>query len=174
VFFVSTALAVLGLGVPVSSIAQAIDTQCLNEVLADVDDSTTVGELRVLCRERLSDESTAPAKQQVPVYEPNVAPFLPLDPTAQLNDSEMVFQFSVKAPIWRSMFGSDIDGYFGYTTKSYWQLFNDDFSAPFRESAARYRARVPDELHHVAVQIGRRTVWGPVCGGHLRKVTTCS
>ena len=66
--------------------------------------------------------------------EPNVAPFFALDPTAQLEDSEMVFQLSIKAPIWRNMFGSDIDGYFGYTTKSYWQLFNDDFSAPFRET----------------------------------------
>ena len=66
--------------------------------------------------------------------EPNVDPFLPLDPTAQLEDSEMMFQLSIKALLWRNMFGSDIDGYFGYTTKSYWQLFNDDFSAPFRET----------------------------------------
>jgi len=169
VFFVSTALAVLGLGVPVSTIAQAIDTRCLTEVLADADDSTTVGELRALCSERPSEAVAEPAAKQVPVYErsvveerlayedadkdrpfmitahqpsfllastydPNVAPFLPLDPTAVLEDTEMVFQLSIKAPIWRNMFGSDIDGYFGYTTKSYWQLFNDDFSAPFRET----------------------------------------
>jgi len=170
VLFVTIATAVFSLAASLSAAAQAVDMQCINEVLADADDSTTVGELRTLCRERLSDESTAPAKTQVPVYEqsalaerlayeegaedrpfsitmhqpsyimwstvdePNVAPFLPLDPTAQLDDSEMVFQFSVKAPIWRNMFGSDIDGYFGYTTKSYWQLFNDDFSAPFRET----------------------------------------
>lgn len=68
------------------------------------------------------------------VDEPNVAPFQQLDPTAQLEDNEMVFQLSIKAPLWRNMFGSDIDGYFGYTTVSYWQLFNDDFSAPFRET----------------------------------------
>jgi len=67
--------------------------------------------------------------------EPNVAPFQEaLNPNARLDDNEMVFQLSIKAPIWRNMFGSDIDGYFGYTTKSYWQLFNDDFSAPFRET----------------------------------------
>jgi phospholipase A1 len=67
--------------------------------------------------------------------EPNVAPFQEaFGPDATLEDNEMVFQLSVKAPIWRNMFGSDIDGYFGYTTKSYWQLFNDDFSAPFRET----------------------------------------
>ena len=66
--------------------------------------------------------------------DPNVDPFLPLEPGAQLEDSEMMFQLSIKAPIWQNMFGSDIDGYFGYTTKSFWQLFNDDFSAPFRET----------------------------------------
>ena len=68
------------------------------------------------------------------VDEPNVTPFLALDPDAQLEDREMMFQLSIKAPIWHNMFGSDIDGYFGYTTKSYWQLFNDEFSAPFRET----------------------------------------
>ncbi len=66
--------------------------------------------------------------------DPNLGPILPIDPTVELKDNEMVFQLSIKAPIWHNMFGSDIDGYFGYTTKSYWQLFNDDFSAPFRET----------------------------------------
>jgi phospholipase A1 len=68
------------------------------------------------------------------VDEPNLAPYLPLDPTVQLDDSEITYQLSIKAPIWLNMFDSDIDAYFGYTTKSYWQLFNDDFSAPFRET----------------------------------------
>jgi phospholipase A1 len=154
----------------VSAFAQSMDQSCFLEVLADADDSTTVGELRALCRDRPSDEAPAPAAKPVPVYEQsaleerlayeetgkdrpfvitahqpsyilwssvdeiNVDPFLALEPTAQLDDSEMMFQLSIKAPIWQNMFGSDIDGYFGYTTKSYWQLFNDDFSAPFRET----------------------------------------
>ena len=151
-------------------VAQASTESCLLEVLEDADEATTVGELRALCRERPSEEATAPPTELVPVYEqsvlaerlsqekagedspfvitvhqpsyllwsswdePNVDPFLPLDPTAQLEDSEMMFQLSIKALLWRNMFGSDFDGYFGYTTKSYWQLFNDDFSAPFRET----------------------------------------
>jgi len=170
VLFVTIATAVFSLAVSLGAAAQAVNTQCLTEVLADADDSTTVGELRTLCRERPSAAEAQPATKAVPVYEqsvlaerlaaedidadrpftitahqpsyimwsavdePNVAPFLPLEPNAQLDDSEMVFQFSVKVPIWRNMFGSDIDGFFGYTTKSYWQLFNDDFSAPFRET----------------------------------------
>lgn len=46
----------------------------------------------------------------------------------------MMFQLRIKAPIWQNVFGSNIDAYFAYTTKSYWQLFTDDFSAPFRET----------------------------------------
>ena len=67
-------------------------------------------------------------------YDPNLAPYLVLEPDALLEDTEMMFQLSIKAPIWQNVFGSNIDAYFGYTTKSYWQLFNDDFSAPFRET----------------------------------------
>lgn len=150
--------------------AQSMDQSCLLEMLADANNSTTVGELRALCTEQSSDQASAPATKLAPVYEqsavaermayedagkdrpfvitvhqpnyflasswadPNLAPFLPLEPNAQLEDSEMLFQLSIKAPIWQNIFGSDIDGYFGYTTKSYWQLFNDDFSAPFRET----------------------------------------
>jgi len=150
--------------------AQSMDQSCLLKMLADASDSTTAGELRALCRERPSDQASAPATKLVPVYEqsaaaerlafeevgkdrpfvitahqpnyllasswadPNLGPFLPLEPSAQLEDNEMMFQLSIKAPIWQNMFGSDIDGYIGYTTKSYWQLFNDDFSAPFRET----------------------------------------
>lgn len=159
--------------VPVIAIdvsAQSVDTACLTQVIATADDATTVGELRALCVDRMSEQESASDRKPVPVYEqsaaaerlaheaagegrpfvftahqpnfilwssvdePNVAPFQQVEPTAELDDSEMMFQLSIKAPIWQNMFGSNIDGYFGFTTKSYWQLFNDDFSAPFRET----------------------------------------
>ena len=153
---------------PAIADARAVDSACITDVIADADDSMTVGELRTLCGKQLSDETRAAPAKDVPVYEqsafeerfgteaeerpfqitphqpnylmwstlddPNVGPFLPQDPNAMLEDNEMVFQLSIKVPLWRNMFGSDIDGYFGYTTKSYWQLFNDEFSAPFRET----------------------------------------
>ena len=160
---------VLVLFAPAIVFAQSMNQSCFLQALADADDSTTVGDLRALCREQQTADVPAPDTELVPAYErsaieerlaseevgkdrpfiftahqpnyilastydPNVAPFLPIDPTAILKDTEMMFQLSIKAPIWQNILGSNIDGYFGYTTKSYWQLFNDDFSAPFRET----------------------------------------
>ena len=163
----ATAIALVGSLLAVEGVAQTNDQSCLVDALAAAEDSTTVGELRALCRENVSAD--APAVNQVPVfersaieerlaseevgkdrpfiftahqpnyimastYDPNLAPYLAIEPDALLEDNEMMFQLSIKAPIWQNVFGSNIDAYFGYTTKSYWQLFNDDFSAPFRET----------------------------------------
>ncbi|MEO1035426.1 MAG: phospholipase A [Pseudomonadota bacterium] len=69
------------------------------------------------------------------VDEPNQAPFAELvgvpDP---VEDNEAVFQISIKAPVWRDMWGTELSTYFAYTAKSWWQVANDDFSNPFRET----------------------------------------
>lgn len=65
----------------------------------------------------------------------NQAPFLPYtDDPSPVQDEEMQFQVSIKAPVWRHMFGTNLDTYVSYTARSQWQLFNDDFSSPFRET----------------------------------------
>ncbi len=67
--------------------------------------------------------------------DPNQAPFEQVSGiTEPVEDTEMIFQVSIKAPLWRNILGSNIDGYMGYTAKSWWQLFNDDISSPFRET----------------------------------------
>ena len=68
-------------------------------------------------------------------FDPNQAPFTAItgDPET-VNDDELVFQVSFKAPVWQRMFGSSLNTYFAYTSKSWWQLSNDDFSSPFRET----------------------------------------
>jgi len=67
--------------------------------------------------------------------DPNQAPFEQVTGISQpVEDTEMKFQVSIKAPIWQDMFGTNIDTYFAYTAQSYWQMFNDDLSAPFRET----------------------------------------
>lgn len=67
--------------------------------------------------------------------DPNQVPFEGVsginDP---VEDTEMVFQVSIKAPLWHNILGSNINGYVAYTARSWWQLFNDDISSPFRET----------------------------------------
>ncbi len=67
--------------------------------------------------------------------DPNQAPFEQVSGiTEPLDDTEIKFQVSIKMPLWRNILGSNIDGYMAYTARSWWQLFNDDVSAPFRET----------------------------------------
>ena len=146
---------------------------CLINAMETLDDSTTVGELRLICQGESTVKTTDPSavKSNVPVYElsaiqerfgaeraiedrpfvitphnpnyflytafddPNQAPFEAASGVDNpVEDTEIKFQVSIKAPLWRNIFGSDIDGYFAYTAQSWWQLFNDDISAPFRET----------------------------------------
>lgn len=51
-----------------------------------------------------------------------------------VEDQEAVFQVSFKAPVWRNMLGTDLSTYFAYTSRSWWQVANDNFSNPFRET----------------------------------------
>jgi len=51
-----------------------------------------------------------------------------------LDDTELIFEVSFKAPVWRGVMSSDADLFFGYTARSWWQLFNKDISSPFRET----------------------------------------
>lgn len=67
--------------------------------------------------------------------EPNQAPFEGrTDENDPIQDKEMEYQVSIKAPVWRNMFGTNLDTMVAYTSRSYWQLFNDEFSSPFRET----------------------------------------
>jgi phospholipase A1 len=66
--------------------------------------------------------------------EANQAPYATAEHPEPADDHEMVFQISFKAPLWRNAMGSSGDLWMAYTAKSWWQLFNDEFSSPFRET----------------------------------------
>jgi phospholipase A1 len=67
--------------------------------------------------------------------EANQGPYSGLLGTSEpLDDTEMIFQVSFKAPVWREVFGTNGDLFVGYTARSDWQLFNDEISSPFRET----------------------------------------
>jgi phospholipase A1 len=52
----------------------------------------------------------------------------------KLDDEEVQFQISIKFPLIRNAFSDNDDIYFGFTTTSWWQMFNGDISSPFRET----------------------------------------
>lgn len=68
--------------------------------------------------------------------DPNTAPFSAdaNDNPYALDDMEAKFQISFKFPLWYNVFGDNGHLYFAYTNQSYWQVYNQDTSSPFRET----------------------------------------
>ena len=56
------------------------------------------------------------------------------DPNYSLNDVEAKFQLSIKFPLLVNMLNDTFDIYAGYTNRSFWQVYNDAESSPFRET----------------------------------------
>ncbi len=46
--------------------------------------------------------------------------------------AELKFQFSLKSKVAQDLFNTDADMWVGYTQRSYWQVYNEDNSRPFR------------------------------------------
>ena len=55
------------------------------------------------------------------------------DPSLEADDTEAQFQISIKTPLAINVFDS-FDIYAAYTNRSFWQVFNNDASSPFRET----------------------------------------
>jgi len=51
-----------------------------------------------------------------------------------LDHVEMEFQLSLKAPITEGLFTEQDALFFGFTVRAFWQAYNKDISAPFRET----------------------------------------
>ena len=64
----------------------------------------------------------------------NNKPFNAIDEDVDLDNWEAVFQISFKLPIVYDLFDSDSDLFFGYTSRSWWQMYNSDLSSAFRET----------------------------------------
>ncbi|MBM7071323.1 phospholipase A [Shewanella sp. 202IG2-18] len=65
---------------------------------------------------------------------PNEAPFINRDDYYPFDNLEAKFQVSLKFPVWYNMFGDNGHLYFAYTNQSYWQVYNQEHSSPFRET----------------------------------------
>jgi phospholipase A1 len=53
---------------------------------------------------------------------------------AELDNIEMQFQLSLKSPLAEELFTDNDALYAGFTVKAFWQAYNKDVSAPFRET----------------------------------------
>jgi phospholipase A1 len=51
-----------------------------------------------------------------------------------LDNTEVQFQVSIKAPITEGLFTEQDALFVGFTVRSFWQAYNDDLSSPFRET----------------------------------------
>lgn len=56
------------------------------------------------------------------------------EPDYDNDDIEAQFQISLKVPFAIGLFNDRMDIYGAYTNRSFWQVFNDDWSRPFRET----------------------------------------
>ena len=65
---------------------------------------------------------------------PNPEPFTELYPDADVENVEVKFQISFQARLTEGLFDKDLDLWMAYTQQSWWQLYNSDQSAPFRET----------------------------------------
>jgi phospholipase A1 len=151
--------------------AEAFD-ECLLNAVQSATASTTVGELRTLCEQKLAapqnepiiatEQAAAAASNSPGVVEKRLAlerythdnPFvltphrpnylLPVVysshpnqsafPDRELQNTEVQFQFSVKVLVAQNLLGNNGHLSFAYTDHSFWQAYNRNISAAFRES----------------------------------------
>jgi phospholipase A1 len=142
---------------------------CMQEMLLQSDDSTTVGEIRVRCTEETQNIAQNAADSGEPVvvvdrlkedsenvlqpftlmahrpnyflagaynakgYDPTLFRIQYRDPSIEFDKAEAEFQISLKVPLGVDVFNS-FDVYAAYTNRSFWQVYNHDISAPFRET----------------------------------------
>ena len=68
--------------------------------------------------------------------DPNDEVFAPDDSDfgVNLDNLEVQFQLSIKAPIAEGLFTEQDALFFGFTVLSFWQAYNSEISAPFRET----------------------------------------
>ena len=51
------------------------------------------------------------------------------------DETEIKFQLSAQLPVWENILDQQLDLYFGYTQLSFFQAYNSEYSAPFRDTS---------------------------------------
>lgn len=138
-----------------------VDRDCMLGFLETGTDTLTLGEMRARCalaattgdtrdrtRERIEgDREVASAPRALLAHKPNYILFaayngrgyenpLPAGTpgAVEYDDLETQFQLSFKFPLAVDLFGGRADIYGAYSNRSFWQVYLQDESAPFRET----------------------------------------
>lgn len=151
--------------------------ECIDTSVRDADPSLTIGEIRANCepvqtppegeaprvteREEMEKRSEwnpyviTPHKQNyiLPITyldEPNNEVYSIEDDADVMKNEEAKLQISLKVPLVEpGLFLPDDSLHFGFTLQSYWQVYNHDISAPFRETnyQPEFFYTVPFKVH---------------------------
>ena len=65
---------------------------------------------------------------------PNEDAFQLVNPDEPMDSAEAQFQVSFKFPLAQQFLGPRNDVFFAFTSRAWWQVYNDDLSSPFRET----------------------------------------
>ena len=164
----SRAVALLG-SLFLPGLGQADDlTECMTSRMQQVDDTMTIGELRLQCQKQLVEGSFAAEEKQDAVvserlrldrqnvlkpftlmahkpnyillathnstgYDPDLYREQYSNNSIDIDDTEAQFQISIKTPLAIGVLDT-FDLYAAYTNRSFWQVYNNDLSSPFRET----------------------------------------
>lgn len=106
----------------------------------------------------INDDTTFISETHLLTHKKNFVMFFLYDfnPHEAYRDAkESMFQISLKRKLLNTIFEQDIQLYFGYTQKSFWQIYDADHSRPFRETNYNpelfFAKRAPDSLKQYAL-----------------------
>lgn len=76
-----------------------------------------------------------------------------------LQKAEAKFQLSFRVPLWKNFLGREIDFYAAYTQLSYWQVYNNRASSPFRETNYEPEGIVAFLTHYNVFGLDNRAIF---------------
>jgi len=139
---ISAALANADSNMTIGELRASCASQTGGETMAEPSGHTPTGVETRLALEKAQDANPwviTPHKPNyiLPVHynsNPNGEPYAAAGLADAVEENEVKFQMSFKFPVARNLFDTNADLMFAYTNQSYWQLYADDVSAPFRDT----------------------------------------